>query len=138
MQKKYKNLKQNATKKIKKYTERFDLVLARFETSKRRSSKSELQNFQKGLRNKYQIKLLEHRSYNNRKNLIKAVVRLKSAEHRQKKKDKNKNKNKPKKKRTFNYINNFKFNTKKLRNEHINKRDKKNKNVNDFIERLYC
>ena len=35
MQEKYKNLKQNITKKIKKYVERFDLILACFETLKR-------------------------------------------------------------------------------------------------------
>ena len=53
MQKKYKNLKQNVTKKVKKYVERFDLILACFETSKRRDFKNEFQNFQKDLRNEY-------------------------------------------------------------------------------------
>ena len=45
IQKKYKNLKQNVTKKIKKYIKRFDLILARLETSKRRNFKNEFQNF---------------------------------------------------------------------------------------------
>ena len=82
IQEKYKNFKQNAIKKIKKYTEQFNLVFACFETSKRRDFKNKLQDFQKSFRNEYQIKLLEHKFYNNRKNLIETVMKLKNAEHR--------------------------------------------------------
>ena len=42
MQKKYKNLKQNVTKKVKKYIKRFDLIFARFETLKYQNFKSKL------------------------------------------------------------------------------------------------
>ena len=45
MQKKYKNLKQNVTKKIKKYIKQFNLVFVRFETSKHRNFKNKFQNF---------------------------------------------------------------------------------------------
>ena len=45
MQKKYKNLKQNITKKIKKYIERFDLIFVCFEILKRQNFKNEFQNF---------------------------------------------------------------------------------------------
>ena len=40
MQKKYKNLKQNVTKKIKKYIKRFNLIFACFEISKRQNLKN--------------------------------------------------------------------------------------------------
>ena len=54
------------------------------------------------------------------------------------KKKKIKTKTNWKKKRIFDNINDFKSNTKKPQSENINKKDKKNKNINDFIERLYC
>ena len=50
-------------------------------------------------------------------------MKLKSVKHCQKKKEKNKDKNKSKKKRIFDNINNFKSNTKKSRNENINKKN---------------
>ena len=122
MQEKYKNLKQNATEKVKKYAERFDLVLARLETTRRRGHKGELQDFQEGLRNEYQIKLLEHRPYDNRRDLVEAVVRLESAEHRQKKDDKDKDKNKPKgTKRTSDNTDDSRADAKKPRTENNGK-----------------
>ena len=94
MQEEYKNLKQHTNEKVKKYAERFDLVLARLEVSRRRGSKGELQDFREGLRNEYQIELLKHRAYDNRRDLLEAVVRLESAEYPRKKDDRNKNKDK--------------------------------------------
>ena len=45
MQDKYNSIKQNVNEKIKKYVERFDVILKRLNKIKRRNSNDELQNF---------------------------------------------------------------------------------------------
>ena len=45
MQDKYNNIKQNVNKKIKKYVERFDVILKRLNKIKQRNSNDKLQNF---------------------------------------------------------------------------------------------
>ena len=45
IQNKYNNIKQNVNEKIKKYVERFDVILKRLNKIKRRNSNDKLQNF---------------------------------------------------------------------------------------------
>ena len=45
MQNKYNNIKQNVNEKIKKYVERFDVILKRLNKIKQRNSNDKLQNF---------------------------------------------------------------------------------------------
>ena len=136
MQKEYKNMKQLHTEKVKKYVERFDLVLSRLDKSRRRGDAGELQDFLKGLRIEYQIELLKHQPCTTRQELIETVMRLESAEHRPKKSDKDDNETKGFK-RTSNNSDDSKSikSSKKPKGDHVGKKDtdkkdkKKGRNV---------
>ena len=53
MQNKYNSMKQDVNKKIKKYVERFDVILKRLNKIKRRNSNDELQNFIRSFRSNH-------------------------------------------------------------------------------------
>ena len=92
-------MKQNVNEKIKKYVERFDVILKRLNKIKRRDSDDELQNFIRNLRSNHQLELYKHSRHVNRQNLKTAVQRLENAKYYRNKHDKkNKKKNKKKKK----------------------------------------
>ena len=73
MQNKYNSIKQDANEKIKKYVERFDVILKRLNKIKRRDSDDELQNFIRNFRSDHQLELYKHSRYVNRQNLKTAV-----------------------------------------------------------------
>ena len=133
MQDKYNSMKQSANEKIKKYVERFNIILKRLNKIKRRDSNDELQDFIRNFRSNHQLELYKHSRHVNRQNLKAAIQRLENAKYYRSKHDKeNKKKNKDKKKekkskRSSHDVENFKFN-KKSKN---NKKDKNNDN-NDF------
>ena len=110
MQNKYNNIKQHFIEKIKKYVERFDIILKRLKKFKRRDNVDELQNFIRDFRRKHQIKLFEHSQYTSRRNLKVTMQRLENVEfYLRKNQQNNKKKNKNKKfKRFSDYIENFK------------------------------
>ena len=69
MQDKYNNIKQNVNEKIKKYVERFDVILKRLNKIKRRDSNDELQNFIQNFRSNHQFELYKYSRHVNRQNL---------------------------------------------------------------------
>ena len=69
IQNKYNNIKQNVNEKIKKYVERFDIILKRLNKIKRRDLNDELQNFIRNFRLNHQFELYKHSRYVNRQNL---------------------------------------------------------------------
>ena len=93
MQNKYNNMKQNVNEKIKKYVERFDVVLKRLNTIKRRNSNDELQNFIRNFRLNHQLELYKHLQYVNRQNLKTTIQRFENTKYYRNKHDK-KNKKK--------------------------------------------
>ena len=100
MQNKYNNIKQNVNEKIKKYVERFDVILKRLNKIKRRDLNDELQNFIRNFRSNHQLELQKHSQHVNRQNLKTAIQRFKNAKYYRNKHDKkNKNKIKIKKKK---------------------------------------
>ena len=100
MQNKYNNMKQDVNEKIKKYVERFDVILKRLNKIKRRDSNDELQDFIRDFRSNHQLELYKHSRHVNRQNLKAAVQRLENAKYYRSKHDKeNKKKNKNEKKR---------------------------------------
>ena len=131
-------MKQNVNEKIKKYVERFDVILKRLNKIKRRDSNDKLQNFIRNLRSNHQLELYKYSRHVNRQNLKTAVQRLENAKyyrskHDKKNKKKNKNKKKEKKsKRSSHDVENFKFNKKSK----DNKKDKNNDN-NDFKKKKH-
>ena len=88
MQNKYNNMKQNVNEKIKKYVERFDVILKRLNKIKRRDSNDELQNFIRSFRLNHQLELYKHSRHVNRQNLKTAVQRLENAKYYRNKHDK--------------------------------------------------
>ena len=101
MQNKYNSIKQNANEKIKKYVERFDVILKRLNKIKQHNSNDKLQNFIRNFRLNYQFELYEHLRYINRQNLKTTIQRFENAKyyrnkHNKKKKIKIKKKEKNK------------------------------------------
>ena len=90
MQNKYNNIKQNVNEKIKKYVERFDIILKRLNKIKRRDSNDELQNFIRSFRLNHQFELYKHLRHVNRQNLKTTVQRLENAKYYRSKHNKKK------------------------------------------------
>ena len=65
IQNKYNNMKQNVNEKIKKYVERFDIILKRLNKIKRRNSNDKLQNFIRNFRLNHQFELYKHSQHVN-------------------------------------------------------------------------
>ena len=92
MQNKYNNIKQNVNEKIKKYVERFDVILKQLNKIKRRNSNDELQNFIWDFRSNHQFEFYKHFRHVNRQNLKTTIQRLENAKYyRNKHNKKNKN-----------------------------------------------
>ena len=81
-------MKQNVNEKIKKYVERFDVILKRLNKIKRRDSNDELQNFIRSFRLNHQFELYKHLRHVNRQNLKTTVQRLENAKYYRNKHDK--------------------------------------------------
>ena len=109
-------MKQSVNEKIKKYVERFDVILKRLNKIKRRNSNDELQNFIRNFRSNHQLELYKHSRHVNQQNLKTAIQRFKNAKHYQNKHDK---KTKKKSKRSNHDVENFKFNKKLKNNKEI-------------------
>ena len=88
MQNKYNNIKQNVNEKIKKYVERFDVILKRLNKFKQRNSNNELQNFIRNFRLNHQFELYKHSRYANRQNLKTTIERFENAKYYRSKHDK--------------------------------------------------
>ena len=139
MQNKYNNIKQNVNEKIKKYVERFNVILKQLNKIKRRDSNDKLQNFIRNFRLNHQFELYKHLRYVNQQNLKTTVQRFKNAKYYRNKHNKKKKKKKKSKRSSYD-IENFKFN-KKSKNNKKNKNndnnDFKKKNINDKKSQLY-
>ena len=90
MQNKYNNMKQNVNEKIKKYVERFDVILKRLNKIKRRNSNDKLQNFIRNFRSNHQLELYKHLQHVNRQNLKITIQRFENAKYYRNKHDKKK------------------------------------------------
>ena len=74
-------MKQNVNEKIKKYVERFDVILKRLNKIKQHNSNDKLQNFIRNFRLNYQFELYEHLRYINRQNLKTTIQRFENAKY---------------------------------------------------------
>ena len=83
-------MKQNVNEKIKKYVERFDVILKRLNKIKRRDSNDELQNFIRNFRLNHQFELYKHSRYVNQQNLKTTIQQFENAKYYQNKHDKKK------------------------------------------------
>ena len=92
MQNKYNNMKQNVNEKIKKYVERFDVILKELNKIKQRNSNNKLQNFIRSFRLNHQFELYKHLRHVNRQNLKTTIQRFKNTKYYRNKHDKKKNK----------------------------------------------
>ena len=81
MQNKYNNIKQNVNEKIKKYVERFDVILKRLNKIKRRNSNNKLQNFIRNFRSNYLFELYKYLRHVNQQNLKTTIQRFKNAKY---------------------------------------------------------
>ena len=93
-------MKQNINEKIKKYVERFDVILKRLNKIKRRDLNDELQNFIRNFRSNHQFEFYKHFRHVNRQNLKTTIQQFENAKYYQSKHDK-KNKKKIKKNKTI-------------------------------------
>ena len=94
MQNKYNSIKQSVNEKIKKYVERFDVILKRLNKIKQRNSNDELQNFIRNFRLNHQLELYKYLRHVNRQNLKTAIQRLENAKYYRNKHNKKNKKNK--------------------------------------------